>query len=575
MLWKSIKNNIFLYSLSLSNTINYIFYFPLIILYLLAKDDLSKINYIQIYLFFVIYDLIRNLSADLIRKISKFIGINKIITINLLILALISFLFFFIFIRFYNNKESLTEIIIFRVIISLFNISSLFISKIISNIFEKKEIVKKLKFLDFYEKLNNFLVFVFILFISPSLSLFHFYFLCSFIFNLYFSILFIIFFKCHDEKSDFALYEEKINEKKDVTNNRSTELSKNVPKKKLTKRIISKDVSAFGAEDFSKSDNKARSGKRKSTAKIMINDNINLEKASNDNDISEKNNENNENADIENNMIVLTTNNNQVITSKDISNNENNNIQYQKQNIYIVNNVPISSSQRVLHENLKKNNSIIDLKNVLVTTKRKWKFICLILIPSKFLKYLSLLMLFLKTNSLKNVFSIKIHLLFYCGYFFLGIPVDFFNKIIYAKIIKITNGKKILLTSSFILSILSIIGYIFLFLHPLNNNQNKKLHFLFYVLFFILNFFLKEGLIVVLRIFYTISIGIGFTKLILRNMKEISIILACLIFFGYYVSLLFIRQSDKLFDLIVFYVAYYFIPIFFLVILFINTIYIL
>ena len=554
MLWKSIKNNIFLYSLSLSNTINYIFYFPLIILYLLAKDDLSKINYIQIYLFFVIYDLIRNLSADLIRKISKFIGINKIITINLLILALISFLLFFIFIRFYNNKESLTEIIIFRVIISLF---------------------KKLKFLDFYEKLNNFLIFVFILFISPSLSLFHFYFLCSFIFNLYFSILFIIFFKCHDEKSDFALYEEKINEKKDVTNNRSTELSKNVPKKKLTKRIISKDVSAFGAEDFSKSDNKARSGKRKSTGKIMINENINLEKASNDNDFSEKNNENNENADIENNMIVLTTNNNQVITSKDISNNENNNIQYQKQNIYIVNNVPISSSQRVLHENLKKNNSIIDLKNVLVTTKRKWKFICLILIPSKFLKYLSLLMLFLKTNSLKNVFSIKIHLLFYCGYFFLGIPVDFFNKIIYAKIIKISNGKKILLTSSFILSILSIIGYIFLFLHPLNNNQNKKIQFLFYVLFFILNFFLKEGLIVVLRIFYTISIGIGFNKLILRNMKEISIILACLIFFGYYVSLLFIRKSDKLFDIIVYYVAYYFLPIFFFVILFINTIYIL
>jgi len=575
MLWKSIKNNIFLYSLSLSNTINYIFYFPFVILYLLAKDNLSKINYIQIYLFFIIYDLIRNLSANLIRKISKFIGINKIITINLLILAIMSFLLFFIFIRFYNNKESLTEIIIFRVLISLFNISSLFVSKIISNIFEKKEIVKKLKFLDFYEKLNNFLVFVFILFISPSLSLFYLYFLCSFMFNLYFSILFIIFFKCHDEKSDFALYEEKINEKKDATNNRSTDLSKNVPKKKLTKRIINKEVLGFGADDFSKSDNKGRSGKRKSTAKIMINDNINIEKSSNENDFSEKNNENNENADIENNMIVLTTNNNQVITSKDISNNENNNIQYQKQNIYIVNNVPISSSQRVLHENLKKNSSIIDIKSDLVTTKRKWKFICLILTPSKFLKYLSLLMLFLKTNSLKNVFSIKIHLLFYVGYFFLGIPVDFFNKIIYAKIIKISNGKKILLTSSFILSILSIIGYIFLFLHPLNNNQNKKIQFLFYVLFFILNFFLKEGLIVVLRIFYTISIGIGFNKLILRNMKEISIILACLIFFGYYVSLLFIRKSDKLFDIIVYYVAYYFLPIFFLVILFINTIYIL
>ena len=78
MLWKSIKNNIFLYSLSLSNTINYIFYFPFVILYLFAKDDLSKINYMQIYLFFIIYDLIRNLTANCIRKISKCFGINNI-----------------------------------------------------------------------------------------------------------------------------------------------------------------------------------------------------------------------------------------------------------------------------------------------------------------------------------------------------------------------------------------------------------------------------------------------------------------------------------------------------------------
>ena len=123
MLWNTIKNNIFLYSLSLSNTINYIFYFPFVLLYLLAKDDLSKINYIQIYLFFIIYDLIRNLTANFIRKISKCFGINKIITINLFILALISFLLFFIFIRFSNNKKGLDEIIIFRAIIPLMNIS--------------------------------------------------------------------------------------------------------------------------------------------------------------------------------------------------------------------------------------------------------------------------------------------------------------------------------------------------------------------------------------------------------------------------------------------------------------------
>ena len=38
-------------------------------------------------------------------------------------------------------------------------------------------------------------------------------------------------------------------------------------------------------------------------------------------------------------------------------------------------------------------------------------------------------MLLLKSYSLKNVFTIKIHLLFYCAYFFLRIPFDFLNKI--------------------------------------------------------------------------------------------------------------------------------------------------
>ena len=496
-------------------------------------------------------------------------GINKIISINLSILVLISFLLFFIFIRFSNNKEDMNEIIIFRIVISLLNTSSLFTSKIISNVFEKKEVLKKLKFLDVYEKLNNFLVFVFIFFMTPSLSYFHFYFLCSFIFNLYFSILFIIFFHCHDDKKNSELFEEKINEKKEVNNNQSTDLSKNMPKKKFSKRIKSKEVLTFGEDtNFSKSEQKGRLGKRKSSAKIMNNEKINLEKVVNGNDFSEKNNENNDNVDIENNMIVLTTNNNQ-----GMSNNDNNNIQYQKQNIYIVNNIPISSSQRVLQENVK-SNPTINVKNDLVTTKRKWKFICLILIPSKFLKYLFLFKLFLKTYSLKNVFSMKTHLLFYCGYFFLGLPVNFINNIIYAKIIKIKDGKKILLFSSFILSILSMIGYIFLFLNPLTNNQNKKIQFLLYVLFLLLNFFLKEGLIVVLRIFYTISVKIGFSKLVLRSMKEISIIFACLIFFGYYAALLFIRKSDKIFEVILYYIAYYFIPILFLIILFFNTIYI-
>ena len=570
MLWNTIKNNIFLYSLSLSNTINYIFYFPFILLYLLAKDDLSKINYIQIYLFFIIYDLIRNLTANFIRKISKCFGINKIITINLFILALISFLLFFIFIRFSNNKKGLDEIIIFRAIIPLMNISPLFTSKILLSIYEKKEIIKKSKFLDFYEKFNNFLVFIFILVFTPTLSYFHFYFLCSFIYNLYFAILFIIFFRCQELKSNFVLFEEKVNEKKEVNNIQSLEMSKNIQRKKFTKVIKGKHVLTFEEEtNSSKVGNKVRSSKRKSSGNIMNNENI--KNVINQRYFSDKSNginDNNENGDIENNDIVLTTNNNQ--TNKDISNNDN--IQYQKQNIHIVNNMPMTSSQRVIYEDIKNIKSIIEVKNDFITTKRKLIFICLILTPSEFLKYIFSFMLLLKSYSLKNVFTIKIHLLLYCAYFFLRIPFDFLNKIIYAKIIRIKNGKKILLYSSFILCFISIYAYIFIFMHPVKDNKNIKLKYLLYILFFILNILIKEGMNVVIRIFYTISIGLGFSKLILRNMKEISIIFSCLFFFGYCVCILFIRKRDLLIDAIINYCVYYFLPIFFLIILFFNTI---
>ena len=207
--------------------------------------------------------------------ISKCFGINKIITINLFILALISFLLFFIFIRFSNNNERLNEIIIFQAVIPLINISSLFTSKILLSIYEKKEIIKKSKFLDFYEKFNNLLVFIFILVFAPSLSYFHFYFLCSFIYNLYFAIIFIIFFKCHDEKVIFALFEEKINDKKEVNNIQSLEMSKNIQRKKFTKNIKDKQVLTFEEDtNYSKAVNKFRTGKRKSSANIMNNENI-------------------------------------------------------------------------------------------------------------------------------------------------------------------------------------------------------------------------------------------------------------------------------------------------------------
>ena len=556
---KSIKNNIFLYSLSLSNTVNYIFYFPFIILYLLENDNLTKTKYIQIYLFFIIYDLIRNLTANFIRKISKYIGINKLISINLLILVIISILLFLAVFRSFHDKEHLNTLIIFRLIISLVNISPLFTSKIILNIFDRKEMFNKLKYIDFYEKLNNFLIFLSVFFITPDK--FPYYFHYSFIYNLYFLILYLIFFKCHDDKN-FALFEEKISEKNKSNNNQSSDLSKNLPKKKFNKRIKSKEVLSLGEDNnFSKSGDKRRLGKRKSSAKI-INDNVNLEKEGNENYFPDKNNEN---GDIENNVIVLTTTNNNQGINKDDTN-DNNNIQFQKQNIYIVNNAPISSSQRVLQAKMR-NNSMIDLKNDIVNLTRKLIFISLIIIPLRFLKYLFLFMLFLKTYSLKNVFSIEVHLLFYCAYFFLSIPVDLLNKTIYSKIIKKKSGKKIILISSFALIVPSISCYIFL--SSFNHINSQKNNFLIYILFFVLNIFLKEGLVVVLRIFYTNSLEIGFSKVTLKNMKEISNIFACLLFFGYNISLLFINQGDRFFYKILFYIIYYFLPIFFFILSFI------
>lgn len=196
---KSVKNNIFLYSLSLSNNINYIYYFPFIILYLLNNDNLSKLNYIQIYIFFVIYDLTRNLSSNLIRKISNFVGINKLISINLIILLLISFVLFLAAFRSFHVKAGLNTLIILRIITSLANITPIFTSKIIVNIFGNKAMYNKLNFVDIYEKFNFFLIFVFIYFITPSK--FPFYFLFSFVYNLYFLIIYLIFFKSQDEKN--------------------------------------------------------------------------------------------------------------------------------------------------------------------------------------------------------------------------------------------------------------------------------------------------------------------------------------------------------------------------------------
>ena len=565
---KSIKNNIFLYSLSLSNNINYIYYFPFIILYLLNNDNLSKLNYIQIYIFFVIYDLTRNLSSNLIRKISNFVGINKLISINLIILLLISFVLFLAAFRSFHVKAGLNTLIILRIITSLANITPIFTSKIIVNIFGNKAMYNKLNFVDIYEKFNFFLIFVFIYFITPSK--FPFYFLFSFVYNLYFLIIYLIFFKCQDEKN-FIFYEEK-NEKIKSSNNQSTDITKKLPKKKFGKRIKGREPTSMAEDNnYSKSGDKGRFGKRKSSAKMINNEKI-LEKESNENYLSEKNNEN---GDIENNMIVLTTtNNNQQITNKDYTNNENNS-QFQKQNIYMVKNIPIaSSSQRVLQEKLS-NNSIIDLKNDNLNSKRKIIFIYINLIPARFLKFLFLYMLYSKTISLKNVFSVETHLLFYCGYFFIIMPIDTLTNIIYSKSIrKQKSGKRILLITSMILSIISFFCYIYLFLNSFEHIKNKNIHFFLYLLFFAFNLFLKEGIIIMIRIFYKNSMNIGLTKETLKKNKEISNIFACLLFLGYNISLLFIGNHNTVIDKIVHFIIYYFLPIFFLLIIFIINIYI-
>ena len=470
--------------------------------------------------------------------------------------------------RSFHVKAGLNTLIILRIITSLANITPIFTSKIIVNIFGNKAMYNKLNFVDIYEKFNFFLIFVFIYFITPSK--FPFYFLFSFVYNLYFLIIYLIFFKCQDEKN-FIFYEEK-NEKIKSSNNQSTDITKKLPKKKFGKRIKGREPTSMAEDNnYSKSGDKGRFGKRKSSAKIINNEKI-LEKESNENYLSEKNNEN---GDIENNMIVLTTtNNNQQITNKDYTNNENNS-QFQKQNIYMVNNIPIaSSSQRVLQEKLS-NNSIIDLKNDNLNSKRKIIFIYLNLIPARFLKFLFLYMLYSKTISLKNIFSVETHLLFYCGYFFIIMPMDTLTNIIYSKSIrKQKSGKRILLITSMILSIISFFCYIYLFLNSFEHIKNKNIHFFLYLLFFAFNLFLKEGIIIMIRIFYKNSMNIGLTKETLKKNKEISNIFACLLFLGYNISLLFIGNHNTVIDKIVHFIIYYFLPIFFLLIIFIINIYI-
>ena len=77
MEWSTFINNAFLYLLSLSNTLNYIFYFPFILFYLIELDKFEEVSFIKIYIFFIIYDLIRNFLITPIQKLLYCIGFNK------------------------------------------------------------------------------------------------------------------------------------------------------------------------------------------------------------------------------------------------------------------------------------------------------------------------------------------------------------------------------------------------------------------------------------------------------------------------------------------------------------------
>ena len=92
-----------------------------------------------------------------------------------------------------------------------------------------------------------------------------------------------------------------------------------------------------------------------------------------------------------------------------------------------------------------------------------------------------------------------------------------------------------------------------------------------YIIFFILNFILKEGLYLLLRIYYINSILLGFNKQMFNHMKELSNVLTCISFLVYNILLLFVQDNSKS-SKIIRYLFYYILPVLFLLFFFINTI---
>ena len=567
MICKSIQNNIFLYLLSFSNTINYIFYFPLIFFYIFDIEKVSKLDSIRIYVFFVIYDLFRNLFSCYIQKSVLLLGLNKKISIDLFILCISSIGLFFLLYKSENKTFIFDILVMLRIIFSLANTSNIFISKIIENIFERKEIINKLKIFDFYERLNNFLVILIIFFFINSFNQFYLYFLISSIFNISFMILYIIIFKCYDENIS-ELYEEKeINTIKNT--NKAKRHDKNIIKiKDINRNQNKKNSYAIGDDNFSfKSKTKATSDNRyrKTSSEIIVNGNFNKNKLNNmDNKVLND-------IDIDNNNIVLNTNDNQIIINKELTNdliknnNENNN-QFQNKHLDINNN---QNTNRSLKENFKHENSFTEIKNKNIIFKQKWKFILFIYTPSKFLKYLFLFMLFLKTYSLKNEYKIRIHLIFYCCYFLMNILIYPINKSAFSKIIKSKCGKRCIFLSSIVFLIPACLGYIYLIK---DSEKNKEKYVLLkYILFFGLNFILKESLYFLIRINYVSSINLGLDKKMFKDIKDKSNILTCVLFLGYNISILFVKNRNLIVFKIIAYILYYFLPVFLILLFLIYT----
>ena len=359
-------------------------------------------------------------------------------------------------------------------------------------------------------------------------------------------------FRCYDEKKDLLTEEQE----QEIKTNPQKLKNQNYSKGMKNKKQNMKGVYTLAEENYlSKSNNKDifSSKYRKNSSGIIVNENLVKSKFNGS--------ENRNISDNYNNDIILSTNNNQIIT-----NNNNDNIKYQNKDIDIINNNPISN--RVLNESQSKRNSFIGEKNVKILNRKKWIFILLILVPFKFLRYLFLLLLFFKTYSLKNNFEIKIHLIFYCCYFLMNILIYPFNKKLISKIIREKKGKKLVSIVSIIILVPSCIGYIYINMDDTKNQAKRVLEK--YIMFFILNFLLKEGLYILLRIYYINMIQIGFNKNIFNHMKEVSNILTCISFLIYNILLLFLQDNSKS-SKIIRYLFYYILPVLFLLFFFINT----